>query len=138
MAKQAEGEAAPVRLANFLAKAKASVTDWIGQVDRSTTNCQFGVLRDNRELQVELVDMERNVSQEARPPMRQGAKSVMRPCYLTHSDLRIRYQWFGLLLGFSYSLDSVRLKTGLHRILESFFWVYVFSCTFNASQHSEL
>jgi hypothetical protein len=100
--------------------AKASVTDEVGQcegVDRSTTNCQFEVLRDNREF---AVDMERNVSQEAKPAIRQEAKSATRPCYLTHSDLRIRYQWFGLLLGFSYRLDSVRLKRGLHRLVESY------------------
>ncbi|KAA6422323.1 MAG: hypothetical protein FRX49_07793 [Trebouxia sp. A1-2] len=66
------------------------------------------------------MDMERNVSQEAKTAIRRDAKTATRPCYLTNSDLRIRYTWFGLLLGFSYRLDSVRLKRALHRILEAY------------------
>ncbi len=64
------------------------------------------VLVDTCELQI-TTDMERNIS-----------KSATRPCYLTDSDLRFRYQWVGVVLGFSYNLDSDRFKRGLHRVLE--------------------
>ncbi|KAL0026996.1 hypothetical protein WJX79_007402 [Trebouxia sp. C0005] len=97
LAEEAEGEAASISLSKLFGEHYEMADPRIGEVD-----------------------MERNVSQEAKTAIRRDAKTATRPCYLTNSDLRIRYTWFGLLLGFSYRLDSVRLKRALHRILEAY------------------